>query len=202
MHTKTLSIDVKNRRETSEGIKVDASISTESIDRDGEVIIAQGMNSTEYEANPILFFNHDYNDPIGNVVDIRRRKDKIDATLTFAQRPDDYPGEYRPQFVESLVAQGVVKGISIGFMPEPGGVRKASKEDREKYGDRVRQVYSKWKLMEVSVAPLPANATALISAIRKGAVDSAQVDRWVSTDSRRRVFVNMPKVPRLRLSNM
>ena len=201
MQRKMLSMDVKNRRETSEGIEVDASISTESIDRDGEVIIAQGMNSTEYEANPILFFNHDYNDPIGNVVDIRRHRDRIDATLTFAQRPDNYPGEYRPQFVESLVAQGVVKGISIGFVPEPGGVRKASKADIEKYGTGVRQVYSKWKLYEVSIAPLPANATALVSAIRKGIVSKDDAARWLDFDANvRTIEISLPA--RGRLSNL
>ena len=190
------------RVEKSNGVKVDATISTETIDRDGEVLVAQGMDSSEFDKNPVVFYNHDYAQPVGKVTDLRRGKGKVDATIEFAKRPDDFEGAYFPEFVESLVEQGVVKGISVGFIPQPGGVRKASQKDREDYGDSVRQVFSKWKLLEVSVAPLPANSTALISAIRKGAVDSAQVDRWVSADSRRRVFVNMPKVPRLRLSNM
>jgi HK97 family phage prohead protease len=190
------------RVEKSNGVKVDATISTETIDRDGEVLVAQGMDSSEFDKNPVVFYNHDYAQPVGKVTDLRRGKGKVDATIEFAKRPDDFEGAYFPEFVESLVEQGVVKGISVGFIPQPGGVRKASQKDREDYGDSVRQVFSKWKLLEVSVAPLPANSTALVSAIRKGAVDPAQVDRWLTTDSRRRVFVNMPKVPRLRLSNM
>ena len=190
------------RVEKSNGVKVDATISTETIDRDGEVLVAQGMDSGEFDKNPVVFYNHDYAQPVGKVTDLRRGKGKVDATIEFAKRPDDFEGAYFPEFVESLVEQGVVKGISVGFIPQPGGVRKASQKDREDYGDSVRQVFSKWKLLEVSVAPLPANSTALVSAIRKGAVDPAQVDRWLTTDSRRRIFVNMPKVPRLRLSNM
>ena len=190
------------RVEKSNGVKVDATISTETIDRDGEVLVAQGMDSSEFDKNPVVFYNHDYAQPVGKVTDLRRGKGKVDATIEFAKRPDDFEGAYFPEFVESLVEQGVVKGISVGFLPQPGGVRKATQKDREDYGDNVRQVFSKWKLLEVSVAPLPANSTALVSAIRKGAVDPAHVDRWLTNDSRRRIFVNMPKVPRLRLSNM
>jgi len=190
------------RVEKSNGVKVDATISTETIDRDGEVLVAQGMDSSEFDKNPVVFYNHDYAQPVGKVTDLRRGKGKVDATIEFAKRPDEFEGAYFPEFVESLVEQGVVKGISVGFLPQPGGVRKATQKDREDYGDNVRQVFSKWKLLEVSVAPLPANSTALVSAIRKGAVDPAHVDRWLTNDSRRRIFVNMPKVPRLRLSNM
>ena len=190
------------RVEKSNGVKVDATISTETIDRDGEVLVAQGMDSSEFDKNPVVFYNHDYAQPVGKVTDLRRGKGKVDATIEFAKRPDEFEGAYFPEFVESLVEQGGVKGISVGFLPQPGGVRKATQKDREDYGDNVRQVFSKWKLLEVSVAPLPANSTALVSAIRKGAVDPAHVDRWLTNDSRRRIFVNMPKVPRLRLSNM
>lgn len=175
MQTKTLTATVAK----SDGIKVDATITTETIDRDGEVLISQGMDASEYEKNPVVFYNHDYAEPIGKITDLRRGKGKIDATIEFAKRPDDFEGSYFPEFVESLVDQGIVKGISVGFVPQPGGVRKASAKDKEDYGDDVRQVYSKWKLLEVSVAPLPANATALVSAVRKGVVSQSDAERWL-----------------------
>ena len=37
-----------------------AVITAETLDRDGEVLIPQGMNSTEFDRNPTLFWNHDY----------------------------------------------------------------------------------------------------------------------------------------------
>jgi HK97 family phage prohead protease len=175
MIRKTLSANI----EKAAGVKVEATITTETIDRDGEVLISQGMDATEYELNPVVFYNHDYAQPIGRISEIRRGKGKIDATIEFAQRPDGFEGSYFPEFVESLVDQGIVKGISVGFVPIAGGVRKASQKDREDYGDSVRQVYSKWKLLEVSVAPLPANATALVSAVRKGLVDKDDAVRWL-----------------------
>ena len=173
--TKTLETTLARKA----GPAVEATISTETIDRDGEVIISQGMDSSEFDANPVLFYNHDYAQPIGRVSDLRRGKGKIDATFEFAKRPDGFEGPYFPEFVESLVDQGIVKGISIGFVPLSGGVRKASAKDREDYGDSVRQVYSKWKLLEVSVAPLPANATALVTAVRKGLVDQEDAAQWL-----------------------
>ena len=111
MKTKTLDASLE-----TDGIKVDAVISTESIDRDGEVLIAQGMDSSEYDANPVVFYNHDYGQPVGQVTNLRRGRDKVEATIKFAKRPDDFQGSYFPEFVESLVEQGIVKGISVGFV--------------------------------------------------------------------------------------
>ena len=190
MLKKTLEASVSK----GEGIKVEATITTETIDRDGEVLISQGMDAGEYEKNPVVFYNHDYAQPIGKILDLRRSKGKIDASIEFAQRPEGFNGSYFPEFVESLVDQGIVKGISVGFVPLPGGVRKASKEDGEKDGDTVRQVYSKWKLLEVSVAPLPANATALISAVRKGVVSLEDAERWLDfTPTARTIQIQVPR---------
>lgn len=177
----------------SSGSKVEATITTESMDRDGEVVISQGMNSTEFELNPIVFYNHDYDQPIGKISELRRGDGKIDATINFAQRPEGFEGSYFPEFVESLVDQGIVKGISIGFAPLEGGVRRASKEDNERYGQGVRQVYSKWKLMEVSVAPLPANPTALVSAVNKGICSQDDISKWLGVSAQTRyISINVP----------
>jgi len=193
MQLKTLDATIK-----SDGPKVDATITTETIDRDGEVIISQGMDATEFEKNPVVFYNHDYAQPIGKISELRRSEGKIDATIEFAQKPDDYEGSYFPEFVESLVEQGIVKGISIGFVPSPGGVRKASDKDRKDYGEEVRQVYSKWKLLEVSVAPLPANSTALVTAVQKGAVDIDGAKKWLDYQpSATTVYISLPKRGRL-----
>ncbi len=192
--SKTLAATVEKN-----GPSIEATITTETIDRDGEVLISDGMNASEFEKNPVVFYNHDYAQPVGKIADLRRSKGKIDATIEFAQRPEGFEGPYFPEFVESLVEQGIVKGISVGFVPMPGGVRKASTKDREDYGDDVRQVFSKWKLLEVSIAPLPANGTALVSAVRKGIVNSGDVVRWIDPDfyERNVIEIIVPKHGRL-----
>ena len=190
--TKTLSATVEKN-----GPTIEATITTETIDRDGEVLISDGMNASEFEKNPVVFYNHDYAQPVGKITDLRRSRGKIDASIEFAKRPEGFEGSYFPEFVESLVEQGIVKGISVGFIPLPGGVRKASTKDREDYGDEVRQVFSKWKLLEVSIAPLPANGTALVSAVRKGLVSTGDVQRWIDPEFRPSIEIYVPKVGRL-----
>jgi len=159
-----------------------AKISTESIDRDGEVLIPQGMNSKEFENNPILFWNHDYSIPIGNVKNIERGEGSVYGTLSFAKRTEGVKGEFFPEVAESLVKQGVVKGISVGFVPEDGGVRAATKRDRDQYGSKVKRVFNRWKLLEVSVAPLPANQDALVEAVGKGLLSPIQCKSFFGVD--------------------
>lgn len=167
----------------------EAVITTDSLDRDGEVVIPQGMNAVEYEANPILFWNHDYSQPVGKCVKLKREPNAIRGEFQFAQRPDGFEGSYFPEFVASLVGQGVVKGVSIGYVPEDGGVRRATIDDRKRYGPRASTVFSKWKLLEISVAPLQANPDALVSAIRKGAVSGKDAERWLGWTPPRRVQI-------------
>jgi hypothetical protein len=109
----------------------------------------------------------------------RRRSTRRSSSLNVRK---GFEGRTSRSSSSRLVDQGIVKGISVGFVPtcrrRPQGVAK----DVEDYGDDVRKVFSKWKLLEVSVAPLPANATALVSAVRKGLVDRDDGRRWLDFD--------------------
>lgn len=178
MHKKNLEANVVG----IEDDRIVAKITTASVDRDGEVLIPQGMNAKEYEKNPVLFYNHDYANPIGTVKRLKRTNDAVIGELKFAKRPDNYQGDFFPQFVETLVKQGIIKGVSVGFVAENGGQRLASKADRSKFGDGIKKVFNKWKLLEVSIAPLPANQDALIEAVGKGYVSPMQVKAFCGFD--------------------
>jgi len=169
-----------------------ATITTATLDRDGEVVIAQGMDATEYERNPVLFWNHDYTLPVGKCSLLTRTPTSIVGNFEFAERPSDYTGDFFPDFVRAVVGQGVVRGVSIGYNAVDGGTRRATPEDRKRYGDGVHTVFSKWKLIEVSVAPLQCNPDALISAVRKGAVNPEHAKRWLGYAEPRRHSVVVP----------
>ena len=109
--------------------KFTAIITTHAIDRDQDVVIPSGMNSKEYEDNPVLLYSHDPNKPIGKMVTMRRGESSIDADFVLAPRPDTHEGEWLPDTVGALMKFGALKGVSIGYMPLDGGVRRASKED-------------------------------------------------------------------------
>jgi HK97 family phage prohead protease len=174
-----------------------AVITAETLDRDGEVLIPQGMNSTEFESNPVLFWNHDYSQPVGKANGLKRKESTIIGDFTFAQRPDGYNGEFFPEVAAALVGQGIIKGVSVGYVPEDGGTRRASEVDRKKYGDRVHTVYSRWKLLEVSLAPLQSNPDALITAVKKGLVSPVAAKRFFGVEIPKRVVVSvlLPAAP-------
>lgn len=168
-----------------------AVITAETLDRDGEVLIPQGMNSVEFEKNPTLFWNHDYAQPVGRCNGLKRKESTIVGDFTFAQRPDGYSGEFFPEVAAALVGQGIVNAVSVGYVPEDGGVRRATEVDRKKYGDRVHTVYSRWKLLEVSLAPLQANPDALITAVKKGMMSPVAAKKWFGIESPKRTVVTV-----------
>lgn len=148
-------------------------ISTQVVDRDGDVVIAQGMDARDFIKSPTVFYNHNYDLPIGTGV-LSKGDDYIKAVTTFPKRPDDHEGEWFPSTILSLFVAKVIRGFSIGFDPIQGGVRRATKADVEKFGEGVTQVINKWKLFEYSVAPLPANQDALSLAVSKSIITKSR----------------------------
>jgi len=169
-----------------------ATITAETLDRDGEVLIPSGMNSKEFEQNPVLFWNHDYSHPVGRSTGLKRRERDIVGEFVFAKKPDGYVGEFFPEVAAALVGQGIVNAVSVGYIPENGGVRKATDIDRKKYGDTVSTVYSRWKLLEVSLAPLQANPDALITAVRKGIVSPVAAKQFFGIETPKRISIVVP----------
>jgi HK97 family phage prohead protease len=187
MQTKALSAQIAP---SASGFS--AVITSETIDRDGEVLIPSGMNSKEFERNPTLFWNHDYAEPVGKAVgQLKRKEREIVADFVFAKRPDGYAGEFFPEVAAALVGQGIVSGVSVGYVPEEGGVRMATDIDRKKYGGSVSRIFSRWKLLEVSLAPLQANPEALITAVKKGLCSPVGAKRWFGIDVPKRIVVTV-----------
>lgn len=187
MNRKALAADIAA---TAKGFS--AIITAETIDRDGEVLIPAGMNSREFEQNPTLFWNHDYALPVGRCNGLKRGEREIRGEFTFAVKPDGYAGEFFPEVAAALVGQGVCNAVSVGYVPEDGGMRRALDADKKKYGDAVHTIYSRWKLLEVSLAPLQANPAALITAVKKGIMSPTACKRWFGVEAPRRVVVSVP----------
>lgn len=148
-----------------------AKITTGCVDRDGEVVVPQGVNTRDFEKNPVVLFNHDYYKlPIGKCVSIRRDGDSIVAKTVFAERPASLPAdkEWEPDTIFDLYKQGVLNAFSIGFMPIEQ--RPATKGDFDRYGDGCRRVFSKSQMLEYSCVPVPANPEAVRMAFSKGLI--------------------------------
>lgn len=147
-----------------------ARITTDTVDRDFEVLVPQGCDSSEFEKSGTVFWNHNYNMPVAKANGKLVRGDRwIDSSAKFAFRPADYQGEFFPDFARAMVNQGIVKGVSVGFMPIES--RKPTQKDFETYGKNVGRVTNMWKLLEWSIAPLQCNPDALIrDAVGKGII--------------------------------
>jgi phage head maturation protease len=154
--TRTLGVDMEART-------VRAYITTPDLDADGEVVLPRGADLSRFKKNPIVFQVHNYGsrDVVGRVESLKMEDDGIIATVRFSPRPPSLPAEqeWLADTLLWLFHVGDLKGWSIGFMTQDA--RSPSKADRERWGDGLKRVITRWMLCELSVAPLPNNPAAL-----------------------------------------
>lgn len=174
--------------ELSPGGRCDVSwISTESVDRAGEVVVAGGLDDREFLLNPLVTLNHDYDrPPVGRSLWRRRVRDGelvgIKAKTHYPPRPASWPADeaWLPDQVFALVEAGLLRGKSIGFLPLRVHVPDEAEVKRHGWGDGVRLVVDQWLLLEYACVSLPANPHALVEAVAKSAPGRlAEVERRV-----------------------
>lgn len=146
-----------------------ARITTDGIDRDNEVLLPVGCDATEFDKSGALFWNHSYDQPVGIAGKLSRGDNYIDGKASFLKRPDDWEGQWFPDFVRAFVSQMAAAdkavGVSVGFLPVEA--RPPTNDDRRLFGDAVRRVISRWKLLEWSIAPVQSNPQAMVQAVGK-----------------------------------
>lgn len=124
-----------------------------SVDRDGEIVDPSGLDTTNFEKNPVLLYAHDYrSDPIGKVINIKKEGSRMLFTPQFAI---DISPRAKQYF--ELCKQGFLNAFSIGFIPQEWS-------DRKNADGSSNRVFTKSELLEISLVPVPANPNALILA--------------------------------------
>ena len=164
--------------ELNPGERSDVSwISTESVDRMGEVVLARGMNDAQFQHNPLVTLGHAYwMPPVGKSLWRKRVKDGelvgVKAKTVYPPRPEAWPAgdEWPPDKVFALVQAGLLQGKSIGFLPTRIHVPDTKEATERGWGDGVGLVIDEWLLLEYACVFLPANQDALVEAVSKGAV--------------------------------
>jgi len=134
----------------------EALISTEAVDRDGDIVVADGADIKNYMKNPVVLWAHDYRSlPVAKALKIEVME-RIGIKATF-QFPEPGTSE-QADAVRKLWAGGFLNATSIGFIP---------KEWEEREGDEDADDYlyprkiNTWELLEFSIVPVPANQEAL-----------------------------------------
>lgn len=128
--------------------EIELIIATDSLDRHGERLNIEGLNTKKYMKNPVVQWAHDYTQPpIGRAIKLWKESGKLFGRMKFAISENPLA-----KTVYDLVKSKFINAASIGFMP-------IEIEDN---------VYVKSEMVEFSIVPVPANPEALILARKLG----------------------------------
>lgn len=147
-----------------EGRRLTVRISTNSVDRSGDIVQPQGAVLDNYIKNPIVAQFHNYSKPaIAKTIDIQTTDAGIMATLEFPPE-----GTYADADVlYELYKGGFMQAWSIGFIPlEYKDLATGGRE------------YLRWELLEYSAVLVPDNPEALTMLRSKG-LDTEAVEKEI-----------------------
>jgi len=139
-------------------------VSTETMDRERDILIAKGCDTRDHKANPIVLLNHrkdwpgiaQSQDPDGRYT-VKALDDRIEAVNWFNQSSKLALQSFR------LVESGALRGVSPGFLTVPNQTRKFKAAD-----GHPAFIYDQWKLVEITHCPIGMNPEALVLAVEKG----------------------------------
>jgi hypothetical protein len=149
-------------------------ITTEDVDRDCEVVLARGMNDSQFALNPVVTLNHSYwTPPVGRSLWRKRVKDGdrqgVKAKTVYPPRPAGWPAdqEWRPDTTLTLIQAGLLNGKSIGFLP----LKFREPTDREREARpgwaKVQRVIEEWLLLEYACVWFPCQQNAVVEDVAK-----------------------------------
>ncbi len=122
--------------------------STHDEDRANDVIMAEAWTKGglgNFEKNPIILFNHDYNKPIGRATGLKVTDNGLELKAKISKSAPDH--------VAQLVKEGILGAFSVGFRV------KDADYIEETDGLRIKDA----ELFEVSVVSVPCNQSATFS---------------------------------------
>ena len=137
--------------------------STPSFDRANDRVFPLGGNLTNFSANPVVMWGHNYTDPwaiIGRADDMQVTSDGIQFRPVLRPAANDYDPQ---NIILSLWDNNFVRTSSIGFRPLEARPNERGGTD-----------YTSWELLEISIVGIPMNQDALRLAA-KGIADLDEV---------------------------
>ena len=138
--------------------------STPSPDRDQDRVIPSGIDVSNFQKNPTLFFGHNYSDPwalIGKVAEFSIGGDGLKFRPELRNPVND--GDPMT-IIKSLWDSGLLRAASIGFIPKSGKPNELGGTD-----------FTNIELLEISIVPIPANQEALRLSMKALGASSADV---------------------------
>lgn len=154
-------------------------ITTEDVDRQGDVVLAGGMDDSQYRLNPIVTMQHDYAvPPVGKslwrkVVQEGKLRG-VKAKTRYPDRPDDWPKdkEWPADLAFALIQADLLRGKSIGFLPTKVHIPTREERDRNGWIAKDLLVIDAWILLEYACVFLPAQQNAVLESVSKSLAPS------------------------------
>ena len=153
--------------------------SDDTIDRYGDVILASGIDLTNYAKAPRVQAFHDYNMwPLGKSVAGGVRDGALLLDIEFDPPEIDEAADQ----VLAKIDYGTVSTGSVGFIPKtvlrPGDSMDEGQKSLFARYPGVNRIYTQSELLEFSIVPIPANPNAVAAAYRKFA---EQMDKQIGS---------------------
>jgi len=142
-------------------------ITTDTVDRDGDIVEPKGIKLTNYRRNNVVLLAHDYRGlPIAKGENLKRNEHGIDADVEFPEE-GTYP---LSDTVYQMGKGGFIKAWSIGFIPiktEDIVDEDEKGKDSESMRRRGKRIKS-CELLEFSACAVGCNPEALTNMMAKG----------------------------------
>lgn len=127
--------------------------STPEPDRADDIMVPEGAQFTL----PMPFlWQHESDEPIGHVIDVKVTPQGIEATMQIAKVEDEGNLKDRLDEAWQSIKAGLVRGLSIGFLP----IESARIEGT--WGSK----YLKWDWFELSAVTIPCNSSGRITSVK------------------------------------
>lgn len=129
--------------------------SDESVDRYGDIILADGWQLENFRRNPTFLFMHNYTLPLGTVSKIGVEGKRLMATVKFAAAGLST----RIDEAWRLAKAGILRAVSVGFTVPDDESWEYIRDDQNDQVTGIR--FLKSELLELSLVSVPANPNAL-----------------------------------------
>ena len=165
---KATFIDQEKKINLEEGI-IPFVLTSKTVDRDSEVILPDGGDTSEFENNPVFLWAHDMWSPsIGKVIpeSIKANKKRMTADVKF-DLDDPFAAMIFNKYANGFLSAGSIRfrPTKIGTDPVMPGQKGVTIEE--------------WKLLEFSAVPIPANPEALAQIAKSGFdLDDDKAKKW------------------------
>lgn len=146
----------KKEYDSSQPLTISGIANAANEDRIGDVILKDAWILDNYKNNPVVLFNHRYDNLVGKATSIEVSDVGLEIVAEIGNPSMGYELTDTQKMVRSLLAQGILKAFSVGFMPL-----------EVKY-DETNEVFLivKAELLEVSLVTVPCQQESLISEVK------------------------------------